>query len=175
MTRITGWVALLAGACAVVAGYRQASAASAVPEARLQRVCVAGVRIELPDEHGGPPPPSMETDPRALEDPCGLPAVPLGVPGERLATVRVAPEGGVIASRVRSAPGTALAGAIEGLRGQGWRETAGSKGARARVPSLPMASLARPGGALLAIATAAPSGDGSFVLVVALPEGEVAP
>jgi hypothetical protein len=164
------WLMLVMGAATVVVCFRQAYAVPDVAEVRLQRVCVLGMRIELPAEPAGGRA-SFEKEPLAVDDPCGLPAVPLGLPGERLLSARLAPRGGMIAQRVRLEPGPALEAAVAALAGQGSRENAASRIARARNPALRMASFSAAGGDLYAIAVAAPTGEGSVVLAIDLGKG----
>jgi len=79
------WVLLIVAVCTVVVCFRQASAARDVPEVPMRRVCMVGVRVELSAEtpaqgaatHG-------ERRPTEIGDPCGPPAVQLGLPGARL-------------------------------------------------------------------------------------------
>jgi hypothetical protein len=85
MSQRTAWLALVLSVCTVVVCFGQASAARDVPEVRMRRVCVAGVRVDLSGEaepqgtaaHG-------ERRPTATGDPCGPQAAPLGIPGARL-------------------------------------------------------------------------------------------
>jgi hypothetical protein len=77
MSRRRTWLMLVLAACAVVVCCRQAYAVREVQEAPVRRVCVIGMRVDLVEEPAAP----GHTRPLEVDGPCGMPTVPLGLPG----------------------------------------------------------------------------------------------
>jgi hypothetical protein len=171
MSRGITWIVLLAAACAVLVCYRKAYAAREAPEAEAVRVCVAGVSVDLSGGTAARAAGGGEGGVLGEESRCRFPAVPLGLPGERLLAATTADGGGAIAYRMTGDPPAALATAVAALAAQGWRESAPSRLARSRSAALPLAALVARSRALYAIAIDAPSGGGSVVVAVSLGAG----
>jgi hypothetical protein len=81
MSRRRTWVLVVVSIWMAVVCCRQVSAARDVPEVRMRRVCIAGVRVELSSEtpeRGAASP--DERRPQEIDEPCGFSVVPLSLP-----------------------------------------------------------------------------------------------